>query len=196
MYQAEAQINEKRDNYPRPEGRACTRNLAWRQRLPGRDGLHAWQRLGLWLAGANWLPRGSCGGLRRRTSPTGEQELDGLDGLAPFKRGQHFWWQGLGGLGHGREADECKVLRLCALTFELRRERRDGAWPARRMIRPSASRAKCHAGASRLQRRVRPRALDMNELFLEAAGRSLNYRPEFVFQARSGVGIHPSSVNR
>jgi len=44
----------------------------------------------------------------------------------------------------------------CCLTFELRRERRDGTWPARRMIRMSASRAKCHAGASRLQRRVRP----------------------------------------
>jgi len=43
----------------------------------------------------------------------------------------------------------------CCLTFELRRERRDGAWPARPMIRTTASRAKCHAGASRLQRRVR-----------------------------------------
>ncbi len=43
----------------------------------------------------------------------------------------------------------------CCLTFELRRERRYGAWPARRMIRTTGSRAKCHAGASRLQRRVR-----------------------------------------
>jgi len=43
----------------------------------------------------------------------------------------------------------------CGLTFELRRERRDGAWPARPMIRTTGSRAKCHAGASRLQRRVR-----------------------------------------
>ncbi len=48
----------------------------------------------------------------------------------------------------------------CCLTFELRRERRCGAWPARRMIRTTGSRAKCHAGASRLQRRVRPHRVD------------------------------------
>ena len=41
------------------------------------------------------------------------------------------------------------------LTFELRRERRCGAWPAGRMMDHSGKRAKCHAGASRLQRRVR-----------------------------------------
>jgi hypothetical protein len=49
-----------------------------------------------------------------------------------------------------------QLVPLCGLTFELRGERRDGAWPARRMMAVSASRAKCHAGASPLQRRVRP----------------------------------------
>ena len=32
------------------------------------------------------------------------------------------------------------------LTFELRGRSRNGAWPARRTIDQSASRAKCHAG--------------------------------------------------
>ncbi len=45
---------------------------------------------------------------------------------------------------------------MCALTFELRRERRYGAWPAGWMMYHSRRRAKCYAGASRLQRRVRP----------------------------------------
>ena len=44
----------------------------------------------------------------------------------------------------------------CCLTFELRRERRCGAWPAGRMMNQTGKRAKCHAGASRLERRVRP----------------------------------------
>ncbi len=48
---------------------------------------------------------------------------------------------------------------LCCLTFELRRERRDGAWPAGWMMNHSRRRAKCHVGASRLQRRVRPHCL-------------------------------------
>lgn len=47
---------------------------------------------------------------------------------------------------------------LCGLTFELSRERRCGAWPARPKMSEAASRAKCHAGASRLERRVRPRS--------------------------------------
>lgn len=45
-------------------------------------------------------------------------------------------------------------LRLCGLTYELRRERRDGAWPAGRMMGRSGKRTKCHPGASRLQRRL------------------------------------------
>jgi len=49
------------------------------------------------------------------------------------------------------------VVWLCCLTFELSGERRDSAWPARRMMDYSASRAKCYACASPLQRRVRPR---------------------------------------
>jgi hypothetical protein len=35
---------------------------------------------------------------------------------------------------------------LRCLTFELRGRNRDGAWPAKRMMTASASRAKCHAG--------------------------------------------------
>ena len=47
--------------------------------------------------------------------------------------------------------------RACWLTFELRGRSRRGAWPARRRIRLSASRAKCHAGGGPwLERRVRP----------------------------------------
>jgi hypothetical protein len=41
------------------------------------------------------------------------------------------------------------------LTFEFSRGQRHGAWPARRMMYHSASRAKCHAGDRRLQRGVR-----------------------------------------
>jgi hypothetical protein len=40
------------------------------------------------------------------------------------------------------------------LMFELSWERRYGAWPAKRMMNHTASRAKRHAGASRLERRV------------------------------------------
>ncbi len=48
------------------------------------------------------------------------------------------------------------LLEVCCLTFELRGRNRCGAWPARRMIRTSASRAKCHAGGGPwLERRVR-----------------------------------------
>ncbi len=38
------------------------------------------------------------------------------------------------------------LLEVCCLTFELRGRSRDGAWPARPMMRTTASRAKCHAG--------------------------------------------------
>ena len=51
------------------------------------------------------------------------------------------------------------AVAMRCLTFELRRERRCGAWPAGRMMNHSGRRAKCHAGASRLQRRVRPHCL-------------------------------------
>jgi len=44
----------------------------------------------------------------------------------------------------------------CGPTFELSGERRCGAWPARRKISQGVSRAKCHAGASPLERRVGP----------------------------------------
>jgi hypothetical protein len=46
-------------------------------------------------------------------------------------------------------------VRCICLTFELSGERRYSAWPARRMMAVSASRAKCYAGAIPLQRRVR-----------------------------------------
>jgi hypothetical protein len=42
------------------------------------------------------------------------------------------------------------------LTFEVRGRSRDGAWPAKRMMTASASRAKCHAGGGPLDRGVRP----------------------------------------
>ncbi len=45
---------------------------------------------------------------------------------------------------------------FCGLTFELRGARRCGAWPARRMMYHSASRAKCHAGVRPLERRGGP----------------------------------------
>jgi hypothetical protein len=48
------------------------------------------------------------------------------------------------------------VTRVC-LTFELRGALRYGAWPARPMIDSTAWRAKCHAGARPLERRVRRR---------------------------------------
>ena len=47
----------------------------------------------------------------------------------------------------------------CGLTFELSGERRRGALAARLMIDSTASRPGCHAGASPLERRVRPQSL-------------------------------------
>jgi hypothetical protein len=46
------------------------------------------------------------------------------------------------------------------LTFEVRRDQRRGARPARPMICPTASRAWCHAVGPRLDRRVRPQVAD------------------------------------
>src|SRR4030095_2522801 len=43
----------------------------------------------------------------------------------------------------------------CGLTFELRRDRRCCAWPARRIMYQGASRAKCNAVGPRLERGVR-----------------------------------------
>jgi hypothetical protein len=57
----------------------------------------------------------------------------------------------------GEDADLKARRQRRRLTFELSRERRYGAWPAGRMMYHSGRRAKCHAGASRLQRRVRRR---------------------------------------
>jgi len=52
-----------------------------------------------------------------------------------------------------------KSAGLSRLTFELSRPRRDGTWPARRMMTARALRAKCHAGVGRLERRVRQHCL-------------------------------------
>src|SRR5947207_1561454 len=46
---------------------------------------------------------------------------------------------------------------LRGLTFELRRDRRYCAWPARRIMYQGASRAKCNAVGPRLERGVRQR---------------------------------------
>ncbi len=51
-----------------------------------------------------------------------------------------------------------QVLRVCALTFELRRPPRVGAWAARRMMTLAGSRPKRQAVEGRLERRVRPRS--------------------------------------
>ncbi len=62
-----------------------------------------------------------------------------------------------------------------ALAFELRRERRYGAWPAGWMMYNSRMRAKCHAGAGRLQRLVRHQRA--------------NYRPAFSTMRQSTLGL-------
>ena len=57
------------------------------------------------------------------------------------------------------------MMGLCCLTFEVGRERWCGAWPAARMmnrLNHSGKRAKCHAGAGRLERRVRPQPRTTN----------------------------------
>lgn len=54
------------------------------------------------------------------------------------------------------EAEQRWLLGLCSLTFELRGGRREGAWPAQRMMTVAGARAKCLAGDRPLQRRVRP----------------------------------------
>ena len=46
---------------------------------------------------------------------------------------------------------------LRGLTFELSGRRREGAWPARRMMTLAGARAKWLAGGGPLERRVRPR---------------------------------------
>jgi hypothetical protein len=56
-----------------------------------------------------------------------------------------------------RSAARFKRCFLRGLTFELRRDRRYCAWPARRMMNQSASRAKRNAVGPRLERGVRPR---------------------------------------
>ena len=45
---------------------------------------------------------------------------------------------------------------LRGLTFEVTRDRRWGAWPARPMMKHTASRAKCPAAGPRVDRGVRP----------------------------------------
>ena len=67
------------------------------------------------------------------------------------------------GAGKGRQENgdgRCKQkAHRGGLTLGRRRGRRDGTWPAGRMMNQTGKRAKCHAGASRLQRRVRAQCL-------------------------------------
>jgi hypothetical protein len=64
------------------------------------------------------------------------------------------------GMGKPRRRRTAELNARCKrrrLTFELRGRSRRGAWPAKRMMTASASRAKCHAGGGPwLERRVRP----------------------------------------
>jgi hypothetical protein len=62
------------------------------------------------------------------------------DGRRTLRRAFQFWRQG--------------TALACGLTFELSGPRRSGAWPARRMMTVSATRAKRYAGVSPLQRGV------------------------------------------
>jgi hypothetical protein len=54
---------------------------------------------------------------------------------------------------------------LCGLTFELSGPRREGAWPARRMMALAGSRAKRLAGGGPLERRVRPHSPSWRSAF-------------------------------
>jgi hypothetical protein len=90
-----------------------------------------------------------------------------LHSVAPGPR--RGWWRGSGRrtahCGQRRHRPQSARVKLALtlearesqwLTFELRGERRHGAWPAGRMLYHTGRRAKCHAGASPLERRVRP----------------------------------------
>ena len=86
----------------------------------GCDGLDARGSRGLGFTGRlAWLLRSWWFGSLRCARSAGEKKLDGLNGLVPFERGQHFWWQGLSWFGHTRATFEGPMVRLCALTFEL-----------------------------------------------------------------------------
>jgi hypothetical protein len=62
--------------------------------------------------------------------------------------------------GIARRTSEVRTCMLRGLTFELRRDRRYCAWPARRIMNQGALRAKCNAVGPRLQRGVRQRRPD------------------------------------
>lgn len=65
---------------------------------------------------------------------------------------------------------------LCGLTFELSRPWRHGALAAKRMINMTGSRPRCHAGAGRLERRVRPHSVtaqDDSDWICQEEGRRL-----------------------
>ena len=68
-----------------------------------------------------------------------------------------------GELEAAKKRKDCS-LGIRGLTFELRGERRRGAWPAGRMMYHTGRRAKCHAGASPLERRVRPHRVTLLDL--------------------------------
>ncbi len=64
--------------------------------------------------------------------------------------GESLKWNRRGSVTRGLDEHASRIdltlAGLCALTFELRGRSRDGTWPVKRMIRTSASRAKCHVG--------------------------------------------------
>jgi hypothetical protein len=66
---------------------------------------------------------------------------------------------------------------LCRLAFELRGSHRHGAWPAQRMMTLAVARAKCHAGAGPLERRVG----------VSASPVRLGFTPRY---GRGGGGVH------
>src|SRR5438876_5281546 len=73
-------------------------------------------------------------------------------------------------------------LPLRCLTFELRRDRRYCAWPARRIMYQGASRAKCNAVGPRLERGVRPHSLHERAEFRIACSAAM---PAYLSPGRS-----------
>jgi hypothetical protein len=88
---------------------------------------------------------------KRRPSAVAQVRLPwSLSNTAPSLSSGHEPWpqRQLDSGGDRRLRGEGEHLNCCAcwLTFELRGRSRRGAWPAKRMMTASASRAKCHAG--------------------------------------------------
>ena len=102
----------------------------------------------------------------RAQAPFGAQpERSSTNADANLQRAEQARHSAFGGDCRPSGVGEHRSAATCCLTFELRGGRRDGAWPARRMMAPAGARAKRLAGGRPLQRRVRRHRLQRRAAF-------------------------------